>query len=219
MNEDNKQKREEIISALNWRYATKVFDKNKKVSTEDIHTILESARLSPSSNGIEMWKFIVVENEEIRAKLRAVGYDQSKITDASHLVVIAYRTDAVENLSKERVERVAKIQNQDITELAGYKDSLDNGVTQKVQNGTLESWIKAQAYIPLGLMMETAALLHIDNCAMEGFQPDKVDEILNLKNENLKSTTMLALGYRGEDDFSKKPKVRRAWGEVVKFIK
>ena len=217
--QNNNTTREEILKALNWRYATKVFDKNKKVSEEDMHTILESARLSPSSNGIEMWKFIVVENEEIRAKLRAVGYDQSKITDASHLIVVAYRTDAEENLSQERIERVAKIQNQDITELTGNKNSLDNSVTKKAQNGTLEAWIKAQAYIPLGLMMETAALLHIDNCAMEGFQPDKVDEILNLKNENLKSTTMLALGYRGEDDFAKKPKVRRAFDEVVKFIK
>ena len=219
MNEDNKQKREEILKALNWRYATKVFDTSKKVSDEDIHTILESARLSPSSNGVEMWKFIIVENAEIRAKLQAVGYDQSKITEASHLIVIAYRTDAIENLSKERIERVAKIQNQNIDELASYRTSLDNAVAKKVQNGTLEAWIKAQAYIPLGIMVETASLLNIDNGPMEGFQPDKVDEILNLKNENLKSVTMLALGYRGEDAFSKKPKVRRTFDEVVKFVK
>lgn len=211
-------KREEIIKALNWRYATKIFDINKKISKEDIHTILESARLSPSSNGIEMWKFIVVENKEIRAKLLDAGYGQPKITDASHLVVIAYRTDAIENMTKERLERTAKIQNININELEGLKTMLDNTVNTKSKNGTLLSWIKAQAYIPLGMMIETASLLEIDNCAMEGFIPEKVDEILNLKDKNLKSITMLALGYRGDDIASTKIKVRRAFEEVIEFI-
>lgn len=218
MNTNNTQKREEILKALNWRYATKIFNKDKKVSDEDIHTILESARLSPSSNGIEMWKFIVIENKEIRNKLRTVSYNQPKVTDASHLIVITYRND-VENLTRERLERTAKIQNQDINELGGLKTMLDNGVTNKIADGTIEYWIKAQAYIPLGIMVETASLLQIDNCAMEGFQNEKVDEILGLKEKNLKSVTMLALGYRGEDLVALKPKVRREFNEVIEFIK
>lgn len=210
--------KEEIIKALNTRYATKIFDPNKKVSKDDIHTILESARLSPSSIGLEMWKFIVINNPEIRTRIREAGYGQPKITDASHLVLLTYRTDIMENISRERLERTAKIQNQDIKELGGLKQMIDNAIEQKTKDGTLESWAKMQSYIPLGIMIETASLLGIDNCPMEGFSTDKVDEILNLKEKNLKSATMLALGYRGEDPESKRMKVRRTFDEVIEFI-
>jgi len=214
----NKITKEEILGALNWRYAVKVFDKNKKVSDEDLHTILESARLSPSSSGIEMWKFIVVENPEIRIRLREAGDNQPKITDASHLIVITYRTDSEENLTKERIERTAKIQNQDIQDLGGLKNTLEKAVKEKLLNGTLEAWVALQAYIPLGIMLQTASLLHVDAGPMEGFDPEKVDEILSLKKQNLKSVTMLALGYRGEDPAASRPKVRRDFTEVVEFV-
>lgn len=210
---------EQILKALNWRYATKVFDKNKKVKEEDIHTILESARLSPSSSGIEMWKFFVVENEEIRKKLREASFDQPKVTDASHLVIITYRTDIEENMIKERLERTAKIQNQKVEELDGLKKMLLSGLNSKLEDGSLESWVKAQSYIPLGIMITTASLLGVDNGPMEGFQSERVDEILGLREKNLKSVTMLALGYRGNDPASLRPKVRRDFKEVIEFIK
>ena len=215
----NNTTKENILKALNWRYATQVFDQTKKVSGEDLHTILESARLSPSANGIEMWKFIVVENPEVRAKLREVGSDQHKITEASHLIVLTYRTDAVKNLTSERITRTAQAQNKDPKDLSKLQASLENAVQKKSDNGTLENWIRAQIYIPLGIMIETASLLGIDNGPMEGFQPDKVDEILGLKEKNLKSITMLALGYRGEDSAAIRPKVRRSFEEVVEFVK
>ena len=98
-----KEKNQEILQALNWRYAVKIFDPSKKVSEEDLYTILESARLSPSATGIEMWKFIVVENPEIRIKIREVGDNQPKITDASHLIVLTYRTDIEASLIKKEV--------------------------------------------------------------------------------------------------------------------
>src|SRR5476651_1874276 len=102
---------DEIIKALKWRYAVQVFDPTKTITENELHTILDAGRLSPSSFGIEPWKFIVVNNKEIRSKLREVGYGQPKITDAAKLIVIAYRTDARENISQDRVERLAKIQN------------------------------------------------------------------------------------------------------------
>ncbi len=209
---------EKIIKALNWRYAVKIFDPNKIVSDDDLQTILESARLSPSANGGEMWKFIVVKNKEIRQKLRAVSFDQPKVTDASHLIIITYRTDSAENLKKERIERTAKIQNDDPSKLTSLKTMLENTVAQKIKNGTLETWIQAQSYIPLGIMIETAALLGIDGGPMEGFEPNKVDEILGLKEKNLKSITMLALGYRGNDPASLRPKIRRDFDDVVEEI-
>ncbi len=210
--------KEKILKALNWRYATNIFDQSKKVSEDDIHTILESARLSPSSFGLEMWKFIVIKNPEIRAKLREAGYGQAKISEASHLILITYRTDVVENITKERIARIAKIHNKDIKEFESLKQMMDGSIGQKDKDGSLESWVKMQSYIALGIMVETASLLDIDNAPLEGFSGEKVDEILNLKEKNLKSSTMLALGYRGNDPASLRPKVRRTFDEVVEFI-
>lgn len=212
--QNNKEKREQILQALNWRYATQIFDKEKKVSEEDIHVILESARLSPSVFGIEPWKFILVNNKELRAKLGK----QPKMTEASHLVVIAYRTDVAENITTERLVRTAKIQNQKIEDLGGLKAGIEGTIAGKVASGDAEAWIRAQAYIPLGMMIETASLLGIDNGPMEGFDPAHVDELLGLKAKNLKSVTMLALGYRGEDPVALRPKVRREFDEVVEVI-
>jgi nitroreductase len=216
--ENTKKIREQLLQALNWRYAVKIFDKEKIVSEDDIHTILESARLSPSSNGLEMWKFFVIKNPEIRVKLREVGYDQSKITDASHLIVITYRTDIAENIGRERLARTARIQNQNIEELDGYKDYLDNTISGVIKYGNALEWSKAQSYIALGVMIETASLLGVDSGPMEGFVSEKVDEILGLTTQNLKSVTMLALGYRGDDLSSTKPKIRREFSEVIEFI-
>jgi nitroreductase len=184
------------------------------VDEEDIHTILEAARLSPSPFGIEPWKFLVIQNPELRAK---VG-KQPKMTEASHLIVITYRTDVVENITRERIERTAKIQNQKATELDGLKKSIESSIQKKYTDGNLESWIRSQSYIPLGIMIETASLLGIDNGPMEGFDPQTVDEVLGLKEKNLKSLTMLALGYRGEDPTALRPKVRRSFDEVIEFI-
>lgn len=209
---------EQIIKALNWRYAVKIFDSNKIISEDDLHTILESARLSPSSIGSEMWKFFVIKNKEIREKISEASHNQPQVINASHLIILTYRTDAVKNLVKERLDRTAKIQNDDPSKLTRLKTMLENTILNKEKNGATESWIRSQLYIPLGIMIETASLLGIDSCPMEGFQPNKVDEILNLKEKNLKSITMLALGYRGDDPASKRPKIRRNFEDVVEFI-
>src|SRR4051812_16590220 len=105
--------KEHILEALNWRYAVKTFDASKKVAEEDVQTILESGRLAPSSIGLEPWKFIVVKNDELRKKIRAVGYDQSKITDASHLVIVAHRTDGAA-LPGELIARTAQAQGKSV---------------------------------------------------------------------------------------------------------
>ncbi|MFA6158181.1 MAG: NAD(P)H-dependent oxidoreductase [Candidatus Paceibacterota bacterium] len=211
-------KKEEIISALNWRYAVKTFDAAKKVSDADLNTILESGRLSPSSFGIEPWKFIVVTNPEIRAKIRAASWDQTKVTDASHLVVVARRTDAPA-LSPELIARTAKAQGKTETDLAEYKGMVDNALTGRLANpAVLDGWIASQTYVALGIMAETAALLDVDACPMEGFDPSQINAILGLSAKNLSATTMLALGYRGADDYAKAPKTRRPFEEVVEFV-
>ncbi len=210
---------EKIISALSWRYAVQSFDKTKKVSDADLKTILESARLSASSFGLEPWKFIVVTNPEVREKLKAVGYGQPKITEASHLIVVARRTDTRENIALERISRTAKIQGVPETALDGFKQMLDGTISGR-DDAALDTWNRSQTYIALGSMMEAASLLNIDNAAMEGFDPKGVDEVLGLTAKHLAVTTMLALGYRSEaDEAAKRPKVRRNFDEVVEFVK
>lgn len=209
---------EQILKALGWRYAVQNFDGTKKIGENDLETILESGRLTPSSFGLEPWKFIVIENVEIRQKIQAASYGQPKVSEASHLVVIARRTDAREKIVGERIARTAKIQNQEESSLDGFKQMLD-GVIASRDDAALDAWNARQAYIALGMMMETASLLSVDNAAMEGFDPSAVDEILGLKEKNLTSTVMLALGYRGEDTSAERPKVRRDFDEVVEFVK
>lgn len=209
---------EQILKALGWRYAVQNFDGTKKIGESELETILESGRLTPSSFGLEPWKFIVIENAEIRQKIQAASYGQPKVSEASHLVVIARRTDAREKIVGERITRTAKIQNQEESSLDGFKQMLD-GVIGSRDDAALDAWNARQAYIALGMMMETASLLGVDNAAMEGFDPSAVDEILGLKEKNLTSTVMLALGYRGEDASAERPKVRRDFDEVVEFVK
>lgn len=210
--------KEEIIKALKWRYAVKVFDPSKEVSEEDLNTILESGRLAPSSVGLEPWKFIVVENKDLREKIRTASYDQPKVTDASYLIVIATRTDH-EKMSSELIERTMKIQGKSEEDLIGLKQMADNFVSSKLGANKINDWFTYQAYIPLGIMMETSALLNIDTCPMEGFDQSKVDEILGLSLKNLTAETILAVGYRGDDLCATLPKVRREFNDVVEIIK
>lgn len=207
---------ETILAAMNWRYAGKIFDTTKKLTQEQLTTILEAGRLSPSAYGVESWQFIIVNNTEIRKKLREISYDQPKVTDASHIIVIASRTDGGKVVD-ELVERTAKTQGKTVEELQGFGDMVHGAVQRLGDDGT-KSWYKSQSYLPLGIMIETAALLGVDAGPMEGFDADKVDELLGLKEKNLHATTMLALGFRGEDAYALLPKIRKAFDEVTTFI-
>jgi nitroreductase len=207
----------EILKALNWRYAVQSFNQQKKVSADDLKTILESGRLAPSSYGFEPWKFIVVENPEIRLRLQEAGYGQAKISEASHLIVLARRTDARQNMTSERIARTAKTYGQNTEDLEGFRQMLA-GSMERQSDEVLDCDMRAQIYIALGVMVATSSLLNIDCAPMGGFDPVKFDEILGLKEKHLTSTLLLALGYRGEDEAAKRPKVRRQFTEVVEFI-
>lgn len=211
-------KKDQILDALKWRSAVKIFDPAKKVSDEDLHTILEAGRLAPSSIGIEPWKFIVVENPEVRKKMRAGSYDQPKVTDASHIIVIARRTDPGV-LADELIERTGRAQGKTGEQLSGLRKTAEGGIRGKTEKNLTDAWLSAQTYIPLGIMIETAALLGVDAGPMEGFDASKIDDILALKSKNLSAVTMLALGYRGEDKYATLPKTRRSFDEAVEIIK
>lgn len=207
---------QKIVDALTWRRAIRAFDPTKKLSNENLTTILTAANLTPSSYGLEPWKFIVVTDPEVRTKLRAAGYDQAQITEASHLIIITQRTDA-DTLVTELLTRTAHSQNKNVDELAGFKAMLEGAMTRFGSEEACNNWLARQTYIALGTMMETASLLGIDNGPMEGFNSTQVNEILGLTEKNLSSVTMLTLGYRVEES-NLPPKVRREFTDTVEFV-
>jgi nitroreductase len=209
---------QDIIKALNWRYATKAFDPAKKVSESDFETIIESMRLSASSYGLQPWKFIVVSNPEVRAKIRAAAWDQTQVTDASHLVVLTVRNDVNEAFVDKYIQSISEVRGVPVASLQGYSDMMKGALKSRTPE-KVQIWASRQVYIPLGTALLTAATMKIDACPMEGFDNDKVDEILGLDRLGVWSIAILTVGYRSADDKTAEyKKVRYAKEEVVVTI-
>ncbi len=189
----------DILSKLNTRYATKVFDKTKKVSEADMETLLEAIRLSASSYGLQPYKVLVVEDPAIRAELRKAAWNQPQITDASALLIFAARYETNVETVDEFIDLVADTRNIPKDALSGYGDTM-KGSIQNLSPEQLETWVSKQAYIALGFGLVTAAVLGLDACPMEGFSAADFDRILDLNKLGLKSKVIMAVGYRSEDD-------------------
>jgi nitroreductase len=177
-----------IIDALNWRYATKKFDPNKKVSKDDMDTLIESLRLSPSSFGLQPRKFIHVTTSEIREQLQANSRGQPQITEASDLLVIATKTNLQASDVEEYGESIMQtrktnepISEGDIAKALEYKAMMINTISSRTQE-QLKGRNQKQAYIAMGVLLTVCASMGIDACPMEGFDPVKYDEILGLND-------------------------------------
>lgn len=203
-----------IIKKLGWRYATKVFNANKKVSDKDFETILSATNLAPSSFGLEPWKFIVVENPEVRNKLKEKAWGQGQITDSSHLIVLATKKTMTVSDVDDFINRTAKVRGLNPADLAGYADMIKGSVTSQSPEHIF-AWNSKQTYIALGFMLETAALMEIDVCPMEGFDKAGFDEVLKLTGTDYASVAVCAVGYRGDDKYASAKKVRKSLDEVV----
>ncbi|ASV31286.1 NAD(P)H-dependent oxidoreductase [Maribacter cobaltidurans] len=189
----------EIIKDLNWRYATKKFDTTKKVSPEDLNTLLEATRLSASSYGLQPYHIFVVENKEIRERLKPHSWNQSQITDASHLLIFSSRQDFGEELIDEYLANVMQTRGLPGEAIKGYSEFMKSKL-MSLSDTDKSIWTSRQAYIALGNLMTVAASLKIDTCAMEGFESEKYDEILGLEDQDLTTTVVLAIGYRSSSD-------------------
>ena len=200
-----------IKEALNWRYATKKFDANKKISEEVFSDLLEVLRLSPSSYGLQPWKFIVVNNKEIREKIREVAYGQSQTTDASHLIVFANKKNIDGNLVDEYMNFISKEKNIDISSLEGFRNMINGSFAGKSIE-ELRAWASYQLYLAAGNLLTSCAVSEIDACPMEGFDRKQLDKLLGLDALNLESKMMVAIGYRSEED-------EEAKGKKVRFPK
>ena len=207
-----------IIEDLNWRYATKKYDTTKKISTEDFNIIKESLRLSPSSFGLQPLKYIVVENKELREELKMHSFNQSQITDASHMIVFCSLIDIKENHIDQYIENIAKTRSQEIEKIVGFGDYMKKEIFP-MDKSLLANWNSKQAYIALGQVLHTCANLRIDATPMEGFKADKFDQILGLTEQNLKSILVCAFGYRSIDDTnSSLKKVRKSHDDLFYTI-
>lgn len=203
-----------LIEKLSWRYAVKKFDAAKKIPASKWEQLEKALLLSPSSYGLQPWKFYVVSDPAIRKELRAVAWDQSQITDASHLVVICRRDSVDEAYIDRFIATIAAEREISAESLDGYRNMMAG--TAKAKGSDIGNWTGHQAYIALGVLLTSAALLDVDACPMEGFVPAKFDEILGLSGTGYKSTVVCALGYRAADDpYQHAKKVRFPANELI----
>lgn len=205
----------EIVQALEWRYATKKFNADKLLSEEKIEILKNTFNLTATSYGLQPLRMVVVQNKELQQELEKASYNQAQISTASHLLVLCIEKEIDRTFIEKYFKYVSDIRKTPSEILSPFMDSL----VKDFENKPLEEirvWATHQAYLVLGALLTTCAVEGIDSCPMEGFEPEKYDELLNLGSHNLKSVLVLPVGYRAEDDkFAKFRKVRRPMEEMV----
>ena len=200
----------DFIERLNWRYAVKKFDTDKKLSQEQLHTILESARLSPSSFGLQPYRVILVEDKDKRVALGEHSLtNREKVINAANLLVFAVETRMDAATVDRTVSLISEVRGIPRPELANLEGML-NGLTERFADPEdFQVWARRQAFIALGIMLTICAGLGIDACPMEGLAAAGYDEILGLEAMGLTTAVAVVLGYRADDDaFGKLKKVR-----------
>lgn len=206
----------DFIKAMDFRHACKVFDENKKISDEDIHFILEAGRKSPSSFGMEPWKFLVITNEELKTKIRPACWNQVQVTSCSHLVIVLARIEAVKPESGEVEKRFTR-REMPQEQLDFYIDLYSKHLANTLSSDeNIYHWTSKQSYIALANMMTAAAYIGIDSCPIEGFDKAQVEDILGLDTKEYQLSCVLPFGYRINEQSSQQ---RLSFDEVVEFIK
>jgi nitroreductase len=208
----------DLLAALRFRYATKAFDPARKIPAETWDAFEKSLVLTPSSFGLQPWKFLVVENPEIREKLKAASWNQPQLTDASHLVVLTARTDLTQADIDSWIARLSEIQGTPIEALAGLSGMISS-FSSAMTPAEKQAWNTRQVYIALGQLMTSAAVLGIDSCPLEGISPADYDTILGLPGTGYATAVACALGYRSpEDKYAVAPKARFPDAQVIAHV-
>ncbi len=208
---------ESLMEALSSRYATKQFDPAKRIWDAEWQALLESLRLSPSSFGLQPWQFVVVQDPLVRKRLRSVAWNQSQVEDASHFVVFTTLKQVDESHVKKYIESTASIRNIPTESLKGYEDMMMNAVVQGSFNHL--EWTRRQAYIAMGFLGLSAAMLGIDTCMLEGLDTREFDKILGMENGKYTTVAAAAVGYRSDTDgTSNYKKSRFPMEEVVRVV-
>ena len=197
-----------------WRYATKKFDASKKISNEDFETLKEAIQLSTSSYGLQPYKIFIIENPEIRAQIQPAAWGQTQIVDASYLLVFANITNFGETEIDNYINLMSETRGISVESVKGYADFMKmkiTGLPEEQRN----IWTSKQTYLALANLMNAAAEIKIDVTPMEGFEPEKVNEILGLPAKGLNASLLATIGYRHEDDATQHyAKVRKPINEL-----
>jgi nitroreductase len=210
---------ETLVNAMEWRYSAKSFDPARKISSEVMAALEKSLVLTASSYGLQPWAFLIIDDAAIREKLRPASWNQRQVTECSHYVVFAQKKGIDEPYVDRYLAAVAATRNVSMESLGGLRKGILGDVVHGARSRYVAEWAARQIYIALGNLLTSAALLGIDSCPMEGFEPAKYDEILDLDGQGLNATVACALGYRHpEDKFSTFKKVRFSASELVKKI-
>lgn len=203
-----------LLDAMNWRAAVKKF-LSQPLSEDQANDVLEILRLAPASFGLQPFKFLFITNPEVRAKLRAAGYGQAQITDASALIVFAVETTLDDAFVDKFIHTVSSVRGVSIETLTDYSNMMKNSLASKNPEQRIE-WATHQAYLTLGVLIAGAAVEGIDVAPMEGFDPKQFDEILGLAEKGLSSKVIAAVGFRDETDpYLSMKKVRFPQSEIV----
>ncbi len=209
---------EVLHTQMNWRYACKKFDSTKKIREADFSILAETLRLAASSYGLQPWKFIVVQNPEIRKQLFDLSWKQSPVVDASHFIVLTYKEKVDEAFIDRHIAHTAKTHATEPSSFAGYKTAMMSDLVLGPRAQTINWWAQRQAYIAMGSFLTTAAMMEIDTLPMEGLSPEGYDKVLGLEGTGYKTVAAIAAGYRASDDkYQNIKKVRFDAKDVIEF--
>lgn len=206
----------ELLASLRWRYAVKSFDGNRSIASDTWDALEQALVLTPSSYGLQPWKFLVINDTALKAELRTHSWNQSQITDCSHLVVLLAKRSIDSSDLERLIQATAHTRSIEASGLEGYKGMMQRDLVEGPRSQTIGTWASNQVYIALGNLMTAAALLGIDTCPIEGFSPPDYDRILGLENSPYRSTVVCPCGYRSADDkYAALAKVRYPLSELI----
>lgn len=210
---------ESLLASLQWRYAVKRFDPARTIAPELWAALEQALILTPTSYGMQPYRFVVVADAALRERLVPVSWGQRQVADASHFVVFAARErTTVEDVDR-YMARIAEVRGGTVEALAGFRKLLVADVVDGPRGEVALEWATRQAYLALGTFMTSAAMLGVDTCPMEGFEPAAYDELLGLPARGLRAVVACAAGYRAADDrHAALPKVRFPQEEMVSYL-
>lgn len=207
-----------LVTQLKWRAAVKKYDESKKLTDDQVNSLVEAANLAPSAYGLQPYRFYVVSDAKTKAAMAEAGYHQPQFTTASHLIVFASSKTVTHEDIDAFAENIAHTRDLKLEDVADYAGVMHGFVDSK-DDDVLGAWAARQVYIPLGVLVAAAASQAIDSSPMEGFNNQEIDEILGIAKDGFTSRAIVAVGYRSSEDvYSTWKKVRKPLAKIVKKV-
>lgn len=208
-----------LVRQQSWRYAAKKFDPARKIPAADWQALERCLVLTPSSFGLQPWRFVVITDPATKSKLVPFSWNQTQSADCSHFVVFAARTEMTEADIDKLIRCTAETRGAPVEALAGYRKMMLGTLVPPRPGFDIRHWAALQAYIALGNFMTSAAVIGVDTCPMEGIDRAKYDELLGLPAEGYHTVVACAAGYRAADDkYASLAKVRYAAEDVIRHV-